>query len=350
MAARYGARFGGDRPAIFNLFDVPPWLLPLHALPSRLIAYFVRAYDHVSKVALERAERVITEFGAWGYPPSIVREVLILLLRGGMLRSPELTQVEAESAEALPPRLVVTASGHAHLTRIRQLKWYRALSALHMRWYDKEALASFVKQCSDAGGERGVTIGDVVTSGAVSSFDAYLAASLAKEDAQLASTFDRLEWVRVVRSRAFMFEHEVSTARSGDQSEAKRSPPPTRASEQQLDLFPSQDARTTVPMPSLAIDQKYMGSVWIPRILWALMHAERTNTEAPTAAEIDRTLSQHAGINIHGTNVARAFREMKGTVDDLWLCKGRRYWLTDAGRRAFAAAFYDLDAGSNLMS
>ena len=101
---------------------------------------------------------------------------------------------------------------------------------------------------------------------------------------------------------------------------------------------------TTVPMPSLSLDDEYMGSVWIPRILWALIHAERTKSGALTAAEIDRTLAEHAGINVHGTNVARAFRDMKGTVDQLWVCQGRRYALTDAGRHAFHAAFRDFDS------
>jgi len=217
-----------------------------------------------------------------------------------------------------------------------------------MRWYDEEALNHFVTQCSDASGARGVTIGDVVLSGAVSSLDAYLAAALANEDAQLASAFDRLEWVRSVRSRAFMFEHEVSDPRASDAEEPKRlSPAPTRNPELQMVLFPSEEPRkTAVPMPSLAIDQKFRGSVWIPRILWALMHAEQTNTEALTAAEIDRTLSEHAGINIHGTNVARAFRDLKDTGDALWVCQGRRYSLTDAGRRAFCAVFHDFTAPS----
>lgn len=99
--------------------------------------------------------------------------------------------------------------------------------------------------------------------------------------------------------------------------------------------------RTEVPMPSLAPDHEYMGTVWIPRILWALIHAELTKRGALTAAEIDRTLSEHAGINVHDTNVARAFRDIKGTVDHLWVCQGKRYTLTDAGRHAFHAAFSD---------
>lgn len=341
MAARFGAWVGG-RPGVFNLFDVPPWRLPLHALPARLVAYFVRAYDHVSKLVLERTERVVSDFSAWGYPPALVREALLILLRGGMLRSPELTQVEAERSETLPSRLVVTASGHAHLTRVQQLSFYRALSALHMRWYDEEALKAFVKQCASAAGERGVMIGDVVASGAVSSFDAYLAASLAKEDAQLASVFERYEWVRSVKARAYMFEHDQTQPLAIDNGARKVSiVAPTRASEDQLNLFVEERPRTTtIPMPSLAPDQEYMDSVWIPRILWALMHAERSGCAGLTAADVDRTLTQHAGLNVHATNVARAFRELE-LKSPLWECRSKRYWLTEAGRHAFAAAFVE---------
>jgi hypothetical protein len=338
MAARFGPRIGG-RPGVFNLFDVPPWELPLHALPARLIAYFVRAYDHVSKLVLEKSEHVVSDFSSWGYPPSLVREVLLSLLRGGMLRAPELTQVEAERADTLPSRLVVTASGHAHLTRVQQLSWYRAMAALYMRWYDEEPLRAFVKQCASAGGNRGVTIGDIVASGAVSSFDAYLAASLAKEDAQLASAFDNFEWVRSVKARAYMFTHDRSQPSSIESGE--RNPPaaPTRASEDQLSLFVEErPCTTTIPMPALAPDQEYMDSVWIPRILWALTLAERSGGTALTAADIDRILSEHAGLNVHAPNVARAFRNLKLKLG-LWECRGKRYRLTDAGRHAFTAAF-----------
>jgi hypothetical protein len=352
MAARFGTRMGASRPGVFNLFDVPPWLLPLHALPARLIAYFVRAHDHVSKVALERTERVLTDFGSWGYPTSIVREVLLALLHGGMLRSPELTQVQAEAAEILPSRLIVTASGHAHVTRVVPLSWYRALAALHMRWYDEDSLKTFVKQCNDASGWRGVTIGDVVTSGAVSTFDAYLSTSLAKEDAQLATAFSSHEWVRSVRSRAYIFEHDGIQQRGFDeQTQRQAPPPPTRASENQMVLFAASVPQTTsIPMPSLSLEDEYMGSVWIPRILWALIHAERTKSGPLTAAEIDRTLAEHAGINVHGTNVARAFRDMKGTVDQLWVCQGKRYALTDAGRHAFHAAFREFDLSTSGLT
>jgi len=341
MAVRFGARIGGGRPGAFNLFDVPPWMHPLHALPGRLVAYFVRAYDHVSKLIFEKTDRVITDFSNWGYPPSIVREVLLSLLRGGMLRSPELTQVEAEGAETLPSRLIVTASGHAHLTRVQRLVWYRALAGLYMRWYDEDALNAFAKQCAAAGNDRGVTIGDVVASGAVASLDAYLAASLVKEDSQLATAYDRVEWARSVRSRAYMFEHELSPLVDvEDEEHEPLGAPPSRPSEEQLDLFPNDLPCTTteVPMPSVSLDQEYMDSVWVPRILWALMHAERSNRGGLTATEIDRTLIEHAGLNVHAPNVARAFRDLELSMK-LWECKGRRYRLTDAGRRAFAAAF-----------
>jgi hypothetical protein len=85
-----------------------------------------------------------------------------------------------------------------------------------------------------------------------------------------------------------------------------------------------------------------MGSVWIPRILWALMHAERTQSGPLTAADIDRRLTEHAAINVHAPNVARAFRELKGKYE-LWVCKGRRYTLTDPGRRTFAAIFHEFE-------
>ncbi len=351
LAARFGSRLGSGRPGVFNLFDVPPWLLPFHALPSRLIAYFVRAYEHASKVALERTERVVTDFSVWGYPTTLVRDVLLSLLRGGMLRSPELTQVQADSTEVLPSRLVVTASGHAHVTRVLSLNWYRALAALQMRWYDEESLKAFVKQCIAASGKRGVTIGDVVASGAVSTLDAYLAASLSKEDAQLATAFSSHEWVRSVRSGAYIFEHDGVQPPPAEDQPRRLNPVPTRVSEKQLSIFAEDVPPTTgIPMPALDPDHKYMGSVWIPRILWALTHAERTKRGGLSAADIDRTLSEHAGVNKHGTNVARAFRDMKGHVDHLWVCQGKRYTLTDAGRHAFLAAFSDFGSATASSS
>lgn len=267
-----------------------------------------------------------------------------------MVRSPDLTQVEAEEATTLPPRLVVTASGHAHLTRVLRVSWYRALAGLFMRWYDDDALKAFVKQCAEAAGQSGVTVGDVVASGAVSTLDAYLASSLAKEDAMLASAFERHDWVRTVRSRSYMFERDISPPAVASENKPKFSaPPPTRVPDDQLSLFAEDRPRTTsVPMPSLGLDQQYQGSVWIPRIVWALMHAERMQTGALTAADIDRTLSEHAGVNVHGTNVARAFRELKGKCD-LWVCKGRRYSLTDPGRRAFTAIFHEFEVANGSL-
>jgi hypothetical protein len=212
-----------------------------------------------------------------------------------------------------------------------------------MRWYDDDALKEFVKQCASAGGERGITIGDVVVSGAVSSLNAYLAASLAKEDAQLASAFERLEWVRSVKARAYMFEQD-QTHRLPVEGRDRRQPlTPTRVSEDQLPLF--EDERppvTTIPMPSLSPDQEYMESVWIPRLLWALMHAERSGRAGLTSADIDRTLTHHAGLNVHATNIARAFRELE-LKTPLWESRVKRYWLTDAGRHAFKAAFSEFD-------
>lgn len=346
LAARFGMRLGSGRPGVFNLFDVPPWWHPLHGLPARLIAYFVRAYEHVSKVALERTDRVVTDFSAWGYPTTIIRDVLLSLLRSGMLRSPELTQVQAESAEVLPQRLVVTASGHAHVSRVLPLSWYRALAAMQMRWYDEESLKTFVKQCKDAGGKRGVTLGDVVASGAVSTLDAYLATSLTKEDSQLATAFSSHEWVRAVRSRAYLFEHSILPPSSDDQIVGEAAAP-TRHSDAQLPMFEeATPSKQSIRMPSLSPDHEYMGSVWIPRILWALIHAERSRRGPLSAADIDRTLSEFAGLNVHGPNVARAFRDMKGHANQLWLCQGRRYTLTDAGQHAFQAAFGDSYADS----
>jgi hypothetical protein len=343
LSAHSVSAVDGIQAGLYNIFDVPPSVRPLHALPSRLVAYFVRANDHVSKPKLELAERALSEFCAWGYPPSIVREVLLLLVRGGMLRSPELTRVEAERAEKLPTRLVVTAMGHIHLTRVIRMTLYRAHSALYMRWYSEKDLNQFVSQCNEASGVDGLSLADVIEARACSTLDAYLARTVAEEDANLAESYQKMPWVREVCASATLIDaapHDHH--QSGALVHHSISKGTSDAASLQTSLFEANTVPTKIEMPTLPIDHASYGSVWYPRILWALTYVERACLPDPTAAEIDRVLQEQARISIHGPNVARAFRDLKKIKgQDFWSCKGRRYCLTNAGRFAFTATFPD---------
>ena len=88
-------------------------------------------------------------------------------------------------------------------------------------------------------------------------------------------------------------------------------------------------------LPVLGRDTRYAGSVWIPRILWALEFARLRGDGGVTAAEISRLLTEYGEIDVPGTNVSRAFRDFKtrsdASTDGLWEKRGHRVSITPAG-------------------
>lgn len=354
LSAQFGSRIGSTRPGVFVVLESPPWTHPMHALPCRLLAYYERAYEHPQKAFLEPSERAITDFAAWGYPITAVRETLLSLLQFNMLRSPGLTEVESWQATMIPQRLTLTASGHAHLTQATRIDWYRALSGLHMRWYSESALLEFAERSIHAGGANGVTIGDIAVSGALQVLDAYLAESVAKEDSMLSEAISRTEWARAVLARSALLASPArgpqppatdTTRRLPQQAASPANRPRTKAKPEadQLGLFPAAPlapgSSPAVAMPPIARDSDYLGSTFLARILWALTLAEREQMRPLSATDISRVLDTYGGIDIPATNVARAFRELPVKRRVYWKCDGQRYVLTDAGRLAFAAAF-----------
>ena len=101
------------------------------------------------------------------------------------------------------------------------------------------------------------------------------------------------------------------------------------------------------PLPLLPRDRTLRGTVWIPRILWALEWSRREGRPPSSAADIARVLTEHGGLDVSGHNVARAFRDFRkdGNGARLWVSAGRGYEITTAGRRALEALLAD-DGGA----
>lgn len=95
-------------------------------------------------------------------------------------------------------------------------------------------------------------------------------------------------------------------------------------------------------LPLLRHEPVVRGTVWIPRILWALEWARREGQPALSAADVARVLTEH-GIAVSRHNVARAFRDYRddGDVARLWGVAGRGYAITDAGTRMLEALLVD---------
>ncbi|MEX1366930.1 MAG: hypothetical protein AB1Z98_27635 [Nannocystaceae bacterium] len=89
-------------------------------------------------------------------------------------------------------------------------------------------------------------------------------------------------------------------------------------------------------LPSLSGTPRLDGSVWKPRILWALEWARRHDPGPKSAADIATILSNH-GVRVPGTNTARAFRTERDDPRKRGLVEqgdGQRYSITPDGRRA----------------
>lgn len=80
------------------------------------------------------------------------------------------------------------------------------------------------------------------------------------------------------------------------------------------------------------------GSVWLPRILWALEWGARHESGPMSAADIARVLCAN-GVQVPPTNTARAFRTKRDDPRQHGLCDEphpQRYKINEAGRRALA--------------
>jgi hypothetical protein len=338
------AAFGHDalkaRLVLFNCVDADPATPPAHALRARLLAYLSWAAEGAGeRPLLERTETVIARFASWGYSPAIVDMALSTMLADGVVRAFEESERGPRSlTNGLPQRIAITASGHAHLTRLLALPAYRAAMACITRWYDDEFARRFIERAQAAGGEDGPTLGDIIVSKGVAIFDAYLAQMIAKEDLQLAPAMERTKWVAEVRSRSSRILPDIETTKTEPAplpEDVGLTPVAPTVSQMNLAL-----AGKNEPIPeSLARirrDLEVQDTVWIPRILWALEWIRRNRRGPASATEIATVLKDEGNIDVPPNNVARAFRDFKATrreVGLFWRVSGKRYEITDAGTR-----------------
>ena len=327
------------RCRIANCFEAEPSDPPFHALHLRLLAYFSWAFDSVAERAfLEGTERALGHFAAWGYPVALIRRAVSQLLDDGLL-SP-IDGEHAADGHTLPKRIRLSASGYVHLTRLSALPTYRAAMACLTNWYDRDLAESFIKQSMQAGGEHGVTVGDIAASPALGFFESYLASAVAREDARLSEAIEKHPWTGEVRARAAAVS--VAERRKSDpppaQPSAQSAPaiPMPEPSVEQLTLAlpqPSAPAATSAALPTMRRDRAFHGTTWIPRILWALEWAKRSNLGPQTPADMARILKAHGEIDVPHNNVARAFRDLRGkeVAAGLWRGTAKRYVIEEGG-------------------
>ena len=259
------------RLSVSNCFETTPSIPTCHALRTRLLAYYSAAFDsNVERMRLEQTARVLTRFASWGYRTTVTEEALLELLRDGLLRpqgSPKVAT--SEPTLQLPRSMSLTAAGHAHLERLLSLPAYRIAMSCLTRWYEQELAELFVQKILRLAGVEQVTMATIRSSGAVRFFEAYLAKSVQTEDVHLANKLRQERWVREVLARSSRLLPRVSTAPTPDRKESHlpdvsgiNNGKPERW------LFPLPP--TMELLPRIAASLKYAGTVWIPRILWAL--------------------------------------------------------------------------------
>ncbi len=351
------------RCRIANCFDADPSDPPFHALRLRLLAYFSWAFETVAERAfLEVTETALGHFASWGYPVATIRRGVSQLLDDGLLMSME--GDDTNDGHSLPKRTRLSASGYVHLTRLSGLPTYRAAMACLTNWYDRELAENFVRQAIAAGGEQGITVGDIAASPALGYFEAYLAAAVAREDARLAEALEKQPWTGEVRARSALISAATRrrTDPPGAASPAPSVPPakpkqrPTNQISLPLSPSPSATSTSTPPQPALPTmrrDRAYGGTTWVPRILWALEWARRNNLGPQSPADIARILNAHGEIDVWGNNVARAFRDLRGTdvISGLWKGVSKRYVIEQGGTLLLQTLLEeDLHAGDPSLS
>jgi hypothetical protein len=336
MFAALGEEQMQGRRFLANCFDAEPSSPSFHALRTRLLAYYAWTYELMSERALlESVDGATARFASWGYPVGIVHGALRALRSDGLLRAFEESEHGPQSLDPnLPARLTITASGDVHLRRLLPLPAYRAAMAITARWYDDGLADEFVKRADAAGGEEGPTIGDVAASSALAVFDSYLSQSLVGEDNQLVPEKATDSWIAEVRSRTAAYLPRMPD--TVPTSPLPKALAPRIEDGSQLLLLGSEPATAETVLPTIPQDKKHLGTSWVPRILWALEWARLSRQGPCSASDVARILDTRGGINVPNTNVARAFRDLHKVNEDqrLWVAKGKRYTIDDAGRRA----------------
>lgn len=314
-------------PGLKNVFDAPPHIPPLHALRTRLLGYYSWAFDtHPDRGLHEATDLAISRFSAWGYAPDAVEGTLAEIFTQGLLMDASL---EHTVDGTLPSRLSITATGHAHIVRLTSEPSYRAIEALFTRWYDRDMADEFIRQASRAGTADGTTLSDIIVAEVVRLFDAYLAAAAARENSILSRALERQIWARETLSRSGVaaLPPVAASAQSGLTEKA--------VSFTQMSLIEEQRKA----LPRLPASLVLAGTVWLPRVLWALEFARVNSMGGLTAAQIARVLSEHGDIDVPGTNVARAFRDF-GKSDEIRVFfqrQGKRYAISSEGTRTISS-------------
>lgn len=348
LACLFAARAFGDAATslhLVNTFDAEPFSPPAHGLKLRLLAYYSWAQESApNRVLQERTETAVARFAAWGYPASEVENALRFLLMHRLLRPSDRSEAQPlEEMVETPARLTITAAGHLHSRKLWALPPYRAAMALLTRWYHRELFETFVRQAEAASGAGGLTIADVQCSPGLATFDAYLSQAMAKEDRMLSRGIGGHEWVREVRSRVLPADgatapRDTRPPPAGQTTRKRRG----RASAKQLNLGVDARASTQTSLPPIRADVRHLGTVWLPRILWALEWASQNKHAPLSAAEIAVVLRENSQLDVAGTNIARAFRSFKATgASTLWTVTGKRYALTEAGSTTLRAILED---------
>lgn len=328
------------RCRIANCFDAEPSDPPFHALRLRLLAYFSWAFDSVAERAfLEGSERALGHFAAWGYPVALARKAVSQLLDDGLLMPVD--GEHAADGHSLPKRIRLSASGYVHLTKLSVLPTYRAAMACLTNWYDRDVAESFIKQSTQAGGEQGVTVGDIAVSPALGFFESYLATAVAREDARLSEAIEKQPWTGEVRARAVGVPVGARPKSEPPVSSIPRAPsvPALKLDRGQMSLFDGGDPPASTPgtqstlLPTIRRERAYRGTTWIPRILWALEWAKRNNLGPQRPTDMARILVEHGEIDVPPNNVARAFRDLRGkdAVAGLWRGIAKRYVIEEGG-------------------
>lgn len=94
-------------------------------------------------------------------------------------------------------------------------------------------------------------------------------------------------------------------------------------------------------LPPLTPELTYAGTVWIPRILWALEWALRERLGPQSASDIARLLHAHAFLAVANTNIARAFRHHRrdSECQHMWReSEPLRYEILSYGREVLGRA------------
>jgi GTPase SAR1 family protein len=304
-----------------KLFDADPHKPPLHALRLRLLGYYSWAYEiYRDRNSLELTETVIAKFAAWGYPTHAVEQALQSLYSQGLL-----TSIKQEKSDMLAVRMSISSVGYAHIARLSLQKVYRTAMALVTRWYNPDLAQEFIRRAENAGTDSGTSLGDVVVANAVEIFEAYLKTSRVLEDKLLSDKFLMQPWVQETLSRSNSWN--VNTA-PGDCPKQGALMSENWSEQLILDVIPENKL-----LPRLPQNLTLHGSVWVPRILWALEYAKVNKLGQVTAAQIATILTREGDRDLPNTNAARAFREFtkKPEIEVYFSRSGKRYSITCEG-------------------